>query len=126
MEYPELTRKIADAGMELANHSYTHPDLTRLSPEEAARELLESQTSVLSVTEKMPRFMRPAGANWNDSVAETTRRWRLTPCMWTVDAFGAEVIGTQQVVQAVLQGVRPGSIILMHNGKVSTLQALPA
>jgi len=49
----------------------------------------------------------------------------LTPCMWTVDVYGSEVIGAQQVADAVLTQVRPGSIILMHNGKVSTLQALP-
>jgi len=126
MEYPDLTRKIADAGMELANHSYTHPDLTQLSPEEATRELLETQAAILTVTGKTPRFMRPPGGNWSGSVADIVRHWGLTPCMWTVDAFNSEVIGTQQVVQAVLQGVRPGSIILMHNGKVSTLQALPA
>ncbi len=53
------------------------------------------------------------------------RSWGLTPCMWTVDVYGSEVIGAQQVADAVLAQVRPGSIILMHNGKVSTLQALP-
>ena len=125
MEYPELTRRIVDAGMEIANHSYTHPNLTTLSSGAVAREMLETQAAVMSVTGKMPRFMRPPGGNWNAAVAQVVRQWGLTPCMWTVDVYGSEVLGAQQVADAVLREVRPGSIILMHNGKVSTLQALP-
>ncbi len=125
MEYPELTKRISDAGMELANHSYTHRNLTTLSADEVAREMLETQAAILTVTGKMPKYMRPPGGNWNNAVAQTVRQWGLTPCMWTVDVYGSEVLGAQQVANAVLNEVRPGSIILMHNGKASTLQALP-
>jgi peptidoglycan/xylan/chitin deacetylase (PgdA/CDA1 family) len=125
MEYPELTRRLTDAGMEIANHSYTHRSLTTLTPEQVAQEMLQTQAAVMSVTGKMPQFMRPPGGNWNASVAQVVRQWGLTPCMWTVDVYGSEVLGAQQVANAVLREVRPGSIILMHNGKVSTLQALP-
>lgn len=124
-EFPDLTRQITADGMEIANHSYTHRSLTALSPEEATREMLETQAAVLRVTGQMPRFVRPPGGNWNGRVAESARRWGLTPCMWTVDVFDAEIIGAQRVAEAVLKQVKPGSIILMHNGKVSTLQALP-
>jgi peptidoglycan/xylan/chitin deacetylase (PgdA/CDA1 family) len=125
MEYPDLTRKLDQAGMEIANHSYTHPNLTRLSEEQVARELMETQAAVQTVVGKRPRFMRPPGGNWNSNVANVVRAWGLTPCMWTVDVYGSEVIGAQQVADAVLKEVRPGSIILMHNGKMNTLQALP-
>ena len=125
MEYPELTRRIADAGMELANHSYTHRNLTTLSAEQVAQEMLGTQAAIMTVTGKMPRFMRPPGGNWNNTVAQVVREWGLTPCMWTVDVYGSEVLGAQQVANAVLKEVQPGSVILMHNGKASTLQALP-
>jgi peptidoglycan/xylan/chitin deacetylase (PgdA/CDA1 family) len=87
--------------------------------------MLETQAAIMSVTGKMPRFMRPPGGNWNPAVAQVVREWGLTPCMWTVDVYGSEVLGAQQVANAVLREVQPGSIILMHNGKESTLQALP-
>lgn len=125
VEYPELTKQIVDSGMELANHSYTHRNLTKLSDAEVAREMLETQAAIQAVTGKAPRFVRPPGGNWNSRVAQTARKWGLTACMWTVDVYGSEVIGAQQVADAVLRQVHPGSIILMHNGKVSTLQALP-
>ena len=125
MEYPDLTRKIDAAGMEIANHSYTHPNLTKISDRDVAREMMQTQAAVQAVTGKTPRYMRPPGGNWNPAVANVVRQWGLTPCMWTVDVYGSEVIGAQQVADAVLAQVRPGSVVLMHNGKLSTLQALP-
>lgn len=124
-DYPDLARLIVSAGMELANHSYTHSNLTRLSEDQVARELMQTQAAIQAATGKTPRFVRPPGGNWNNKVAEVARQWGLTPCMWTVDVYGSEVVGAQQVADAVLAQVRPGSIILMHNGKMSTLQALP-
>ena len=124
-EYPALTKQIADAGMEIANHSYTHRNLTKLTEKEVSQEVMQTQAAVQLATGRAPRILRPPGGNWNPRVAQTTRSWGLTPCMWTVDVYGSEVIGAQQVADAVLTQVRPGSIILMHNGKVSTLQALP-
>ena len=124
-EYPELTKQISDAGMEIANHSYTHPNLTKISSQRVAQEMLQTQAAVLKVTGKTPRYARPPGGNWNANVAKSVRSWGLVPCMWTVDVYGSEVLGAQQVANAVLSQVKPGSIILMHNGKVSTLQALP-
>ena len=123
--YPALTRRIVEAGMELANHSYTHRNLTKLSEEAIAQEMLQTQAAVQAVTGRTPRFMRPPGGNWNDSVAKVVKYWGLTPCFWTVDVYGSEVVGAQAVANEVLSRVHPGSIILMHNGKMSTLQALP-
>ena len=125
IEYPELTRQIDAAGMEIANHSYTHRNLTKISSGDVARETMQTQAAVQLVTGKTPRYLRPPGGNWNGSVADIVRSWGLTPCMWTVDVYGSEVIGAQQVADAVLAQVRPGSVVLMHNGKLSTLQALP-
>ncbi len=125
IEYPELTRQIDAAGMEIANHSYTHRNLTKISSFDVAQETMQTQAAVQLVTGKTPRYLRPPGGNWNGNVADIARSWGLTPCMWTVDVYGSEVIGAQQVADAVLAQVRPGSVVLMHNGKLSTLQALP-
>jgi len=126
LEYPEVTRQIAAAGMEIANHSFTHRNLARLSTEDDVRELLQTQAAVQAVTGRTPRFVRPPGGDWNTALEGIAKEWGLTPCFWTVDAFSAEVVGAQQVAETVLKQVQPGSIILMHNGKMTTIQALPA
>ena len=122
---PDLARQIAAAGMELANHSYTHRNLTKLSAGELAREFARTQAAIFAATGRLPHYMRPPGGNWNAKVEAAGRQWGLVPCLWTVDVFGSEVISAQQVAASVLSQVRPGSIVLMHNGKLSTLQALP-
>lgn len=124
--HPELARAIADAGMEIGNHSFTHPNLTRLPEADIARQVMETQAAVLQATGELPRFLRPPGGDWNSRVAGVVRSWGLTPCMWSLDAYDSEVIGAQQTVDTVLRLVRPGAIILMHNGTLSTLEALPS
>lgn len=123
--YPDLAKKIADAGMEIANHSFTHPNLTTLQADYIAREVLQAQAAVLFTTGKTPRFLRPPGGNWSTEVAQVVRQCGMTPCFWTVDAYSAEVVGPQQVANLVLKNVKPGAIVLMHNGTMSTVQALP-
>lgn len=123
---PELTRKIAEAGMEIANHSYTHRNLARLAKEDAEREIVETQAAVFLATGKLPHFLRPPGGNWSRGVESSVQRWGLTPGFWTVDVYGSEVLSAQEVVKSVLEQVRPGAVVLMHNGRVNTLQALPS
>lgn len=122
---PNLAKKIADAGMEIANHSYTHRNLAKLAPEELEREIAQTQAAAFLATGKLPRFLRPPGGNWSEGVADVAKKWGMTPGFWTVDVYGAEVINAQEVAKMVLERARPGSVVLMHNGKANTLQSLP-
>ena len=122
---PDIMRRIAQAGMELANHSYTHRNLTRLTSAEIAAEMAQTQAVIYALTGQRPRYMRPPGGAWNAKANTIARQWGLTPCFWTADVFGSEVVSAAQTAQAVIAQARPGAIILMHNGKLSTLQALP-
>ncbi len=123
---PNLAKKIAEMGMEIANHSYTHRNLAKLAPAELEREIVQTQAAAFLATGKTPHFLRPPGGNWSDGVAAIVQRWGITAGFWTVDVYGAEVINAQEVAKMVLERVRPGSVVLMHNGKANTLQSLPA
>ena len=89
-EYPELTRKIADAGMQIENHTYTHPNLTLLPPDQFERELLKTNVAIRTATGKRVRFFRPPGGNMNGDVAKISSKLGLTPCMWTIDGESLE------------------------------------
>ncbi|CCW35675.1 predicted xylanase/chitin deacetylase [Chthonomonas calidirosea] len=126
MQYPDLTRQIAKAGMELANHSFTHPNLKTLSPQAIAQQLMATQAAVEWATGQVPRFLRPPGGDENEKVEKIAHAWGLTLCMWTIDAYDAELVGSMEAAEHVARAVRPGAIVLMHNGKMSTVQALPS
>ena len=123
--YPELTRKIADAGMQVENHTYSHPNLTLLPSNEVERELLGTIAAIQTATGKRSRFYRPPGGNLNPEVSRIAAQWGLTPCMWTLDGEALENGSPNRLIDYVVQKTAPGAIVLLHNGRMTTIEALP-
>ncbi len=122
---PELVRKIANAGMQVENHTYSHPNLTLLPPAEVERELLGTMAAIQSVTGKQSRFYRPPGGNMNSEVSRIAAHWGLTPCMWTLDGEALENGSPARLIDFVVKKATPGAIVLLHNGRMTTIEALP-
>lgn len=122
---PDLVAQMAHSGMEIANHSFTHPNLTRLNHRAVQAELIRTSACIAHITGRVPRFFRPPGGRVNDRVLAVAGSAGLRACMWTVNAEYSEHIGPQSVVQHVLSQVRPGAVVLLHNGSSATLTALP-
>lgn len=123
--HPELVKLIADAGFEIENHTYTHANLTLLSRASIERELLKTIAAVQAATGKRMKYFRPPGGNLSPEVTQTAARWGLTPCMWTVTADSLEYGNGNQLVEFVLKHAQPGGIIILHNGRMTTVEALP-
>lgn len=123
--YPALIKRIADAGFEIENHTYTHPNLTMLSPVAVEAELLKTAATVYASTGKSMRYFRPPGGNVNSDVYRAAAKWGLTACMWTVDADSVENGNPDRLVEFVVSHAVPGAIVLMHNGRQTTVDALP-
>jgi peptidoglycan/xylan/chitin deacetylase (PgdA/CDA1 family) len=124
-EYPGLAKLVADAGFEIENHTYTHANLTLLSRQSVERELLKTIAAVQSATGRRMHYFRPPGGNLNSEVTKVAAEWGLTPCMWTVTADSLEYGNGDQLVDYVLKYARPGGIIILHNGRMTTVEALP-
>lgn len=124
-EYPALTRKIAEAGMQIEDHTYTHPNLTLLPPAAVERELLRTVASVRAATGRRMRYFRPPGGNISAEVTRIAAEWGLTPVMWTVDGEALENGTSGALVKYVLDHTHGGAIILLHNGRMTTVDALP-
>jgi len=122
---PDLVRKISEAGMQIENHTYTHPNLTILPTAAVERGLLKTIASVRSATGKHMKYFRPPGGNLNSEVTKLAAQWGLTPVMWTVDGESLENGTPDRLIDYILQHAGPGAIILMHNGRMTTIQALP-
>lgn len=123
--YPELTRKIAQAGMQIENHSYTHRNLTLLPPAAVEREMLRTMVAVRETTGIRTKYYRPPGGSTNEVVSRIAARWGLTPCMWTIGGEAYENGSPHRLIDHVLRRATPGAIILLHNGRRTTNEALP-
>ena len=133
--YPNDARTIASS-YPIGNHTYDHPHLTGLSDAQVANEVTHAQSVIVATTHHDPRplFRFPYGSTDARTLADI-HRLGYGGIRWTVDTLGWEgkSLGqsTTTVIQRVLNGLRPGEIVLMHVGAAndgSTLDAnaLPA
>jgi peptidoglycan/xylan/chitin deacetylase (PgdA/CDA1 family) len=122
----DLQREI-DNGHTVANHTWTHIDTSGAGPE-VRSQLERTQAAIKKATNFTPCLFRPPyGAKSSASVA-LTKRLGMQTVIWDVDTSDYERPASFDIVQRVLNGVKPGSIVLMHDGggpREETLAALP-
>lgn len=125
---PRVVRQIVDAGHELGNHTYNHPDLTRASDEKVIAELQQTEEEVQRVTGRTtkPYFRPPFGAR-DARVLRLAAAEGYRCIYWTTDSWDSvkKGIRPQEIEERVLRKARPGSIVLMHCGSQATADALP-
>jgi len=120
-----LLRELRDGDV-LGDHTYTHPDLTLSS--EVRRQLARTIAAIRSLSGYTPCIFRPPYGHYNESVLATARSLGLATVLWNVDPGDWSLPGTAAIEQRVLAQVRPGSIIISHDGggpRGETLAAYP-
>jgi len=115
--HPGLARAIAQAGHEVAHHTYSHPMATFwcASPARVARELDEA-TQVLRAEGVEPtRFRAPVGIKslW---LGHALAVRKLTYVGWTSRGLEVRCRSTHEVADRVTRGISPGAILLLHEG----------
>ena len=114
--YPELARKIVERGHQVGNHSYTHPDLLKLDREQVAQEIDATTAIIRSATGVSPRVFRPPHGFRDPVVLEKARERYLQVVQWSVMARDWRRPGAQVIADRIVQKVKNGSIILLHDG----------
>ena len=127
--YPEQTRSIA-AGFPIGNHTYDHPDLTKLSDAAVRKEIQDAERTLARVAgiETRPLFRFPYGAR-NAHTLAVAGSVGYGSVYWTVDTLGwkgRDAGSASDIVSRVLNGLRPGEIVLMHVGAAADGSTLDA
>ncbi len=126
LEYwPEAARDELLAGG-VGNHTWSHPDLTRLPHWLVWLELMRTQYAVAAATRSKPVLFRTPYAAHSPATDAIVHKLGLVEVFWDVDSRddipGA---GVADIVRNVERGLRPGAIVLMHDIHPRTLAALP-
>ncbi|AQS69875.1 polysaccharide deacetylase family protein [Streptomyces pactum] len=121
---PALVRAQVDAGMWVANHSYTHPHMTRLSQSQMDSEISRTQQAIASAGGGTPKLFRPPYGETNATLRSVAAGYGLTEVIWDVDSQDWNNASTDAIVQAVSR-LGDGQVILMHDWPANTLAAVP-
>ncbi|WP_407185216.1 chitooligosaccharide deacetylase NodB [Bradyrhizobium centrosematis] len=117
IEHPDLIRRVVAEGHEVANHTMTHPDLSMCGPAELHDEVLTASDAIrLVCPEASLRHMRAPYGIWTQEVLAMTANAGLTALHWSVDPRDWSRPGVDAIVNMVLANVRPGAIVLLHDG----------
>lgn len=124
-QYPYFATAIVAAGHEVANHTYHHPNLTQLSGHLVEEELLRTQEAITAVTGQTPRYFRPPGGDYNETVLLAARSLGLVTVFWTDDPGDYANLGPRSLEFKTLANVTDGGILLLHQGVEDTIRILP-
>lgn len=110
--YPEIAKELSDAGMELGNHSYSHPDLVTIGAEAAAQQVSNTDAALKAATGFEATVMRPPGGSFNDSVKAAINHPLI---IWSIDTRDWATKSEDQTYQVVMDNAQDGSVVLMHD-----------
>lgn len=120
-EYPELAQRIVEDGHEIANHSYSHPELTKLSEESLRYEIGYTQSLIQEHTGTWALAYRPPYGDSNQYIKNTVG---LREVMWNIDTLDWQTRNSDLITNSVMTSVQDGSLILMHDIVDATPQAV--
>jgi peptidoglycan/xylan/chitin deacetylase (PgdA/CDA1 family) len=124
--FPGLVGEVSARGHLLANHTWTHADLTRATVPAIRDELTRTSEALEEVTGVEPTFFRAPYGAWSKQVLAECRRQGLTPLDWSVDPRDWSRPGVGHITDTILRTTRPGSIILEHDGGGDRSQTVAA
>jgi peptidoglycan/xylan/chitin deacetylase (PgdA/CDA1 family) len=126
-DHPEILRRAVREGHEIGNHTWSHPNLGKMSDEAARRELQKTDDAIFAAIGKHPTLMRPPYG----SITARQKRWihddfGYRTIIWDVDPLDWKRPGPSVVTSRILKETRAGSIVLTHDIHAPSVEAMPA
>jgi peptidoglycan/xylan/chitin deacetylase (PgdA/CDA1 family) len=135
-ENPDLVKRMAEEGHELANHTYSHPHLTQLEDEEVREQVLRTEEIIRDLTgQNTQPYMRPPYGDRNQHLLNLLINDGYISIYWTLDSLDS--VGEPKTPEFLFQRITQpvdgtgnaislqGGIVLMHVGSAPTAEALP-
>ncbi|MEW9698618.1 polysaccharide deacetylase family protein [Paenibacillus sp. SI8] len=130
-QYPGVVKRINQDGHALGNHSWNHPNLSKLSQQELRQEIKKTDEAIREVTGFAPMLLRPPYGAASDQVKKEITASGHTLALWSIDTLDWAGTSSADIIKAVKSGPKENAVVLMHtgggrNGNLdNTIRALP-
>jgi peptidoglycan/xylan/chitin deacetylase (PgdA/CDA1 family) len=114
--YPELARRVAQAGHEIGNHTEHHVKLHVRGPARIWAELDAAHDAIVATTSTTPRLFRAPHGYRNPFVGPVAQRLGYRVIAWTFGVWDSARPGAEEIRRRVRAKGRPGAIVLLHDG----------
>jgi peptidoglycan/xylan/chitin deacetylase (PgdA/CDA1 family) len=118
---PQQERALGMVG----DHTWTHPYLPGLSLAEAEGEVVRTQAALVHASGGPVFLFRPPYGAMDSALEAMVHAHHLLEILWDVDSEDSLRGDYAEIAQKVIAGLKPGSIILMHENHGQTIRALP-
>ncbi|UYN89965.1 MAG: polysaccharide deacetylase family protein [Anaerolineales bacterium] len=130
-ELPQTVQAMLQAGHTVGNHSFTHPRLGGMPEAEFLIEMQQTAAAVAEAAQELlpdgkMKLMRPPYGSHDENTEPWVNALGYAMVMWDVDPEDWSEPGTEAIASQVLAGVKPGAIVLLHDGGGDRSQTVAA
>lgn len=121
----DTLRRMQSRGHQLGNHSWSHPELNKVSTEQLASEIDQTNNAIKQAVGTKPNIIRPPYGAFNRAVLEQFRQRGMSAVVWSVDTRDWADRNSEIVCSRAVAGARNGAVILMHDIHPTSVNAVP-
>jgi peptidoglycan/xylan/chitin deacetylase (PgdA/CDA1 family) len=122
---PAGAKRVADAGMEVGNHTWEHPNMTTIPAEDIPSQLSKASDAIRAATGQTPKLFRTAGGLINDNVLAAAKEQGMADINWDVIPFDWMNDSNTAATSYMLKTqIKPGSVVLFHDTYSSTVDVV--
>jgi peptidoglycan-N-acetylglucosamine deacetylase len=126
-QHPEIVKRAAREGHEIGNHSWSHPNLAKMSDDGVRSQIKRTEEAITGAIGTRPTLLRPPyGSLTSHQKHFIHDELGYEIVLWDVDPLDWKRPGPSVVTNRILKETRPGSIVLSHDIHPGTIEAMPA
>lgn len=127
-DQPELLKRMVDEGHLIGNHSWSHPDMSRIPAEKMKDELNRVRDEVIQLTgQKEMKYLRTPRGIFSERTLAVSKELGFTNVFWSVaykDWDTKVHMGSRYAYDKVMSQLHPGAVILLHSVSKDNAEAL--
>ncbi len=126
-QWPRLAQRIALSGNEIADHTYTHPNLDEETPNQVRREILRGRSALYELVRdpSVLDLFRPPHGRYTVQTVRIAQSLGYKTVLWTDDSGDWRTVTAQHLAEHLERHATAPEIVLLHSGKIATVEMLP-